>query len=94
MKAIIRFEAEHAKKAKSLVHATIADNNLTPRYLRIESSVRGKVAVFSIETSRLDTLVATIDDLLSCVQAAEKSIESVNRSEMSSAKRAYHIKSR
>lgn len=83
MKAIIRFEAEQAKKARSLVRATIADNNLTPKYLRIKSSASGRVAMFSIETSRLDTLVATVDDLLSCIQAAEKSVEAVQTSRSS-----------
>jgi hypothetical protein len=74
MKAIIGFEAEETKKARSLVRATVPDNISTPRYLRIKSLVHGRLVTFNIETSRLDTLVATIDDLLSCIQAAEKSM--------------------
>jgi hypothetical protein len=83
LKAIISFEAEQVKKAQSLVRATVADNNSTPKYLRIRSSASGRMAKFSIRTSRLDTLVATVDDLLSCIQAAEKSIEAVQKSKLS-----------
>lgn len=83
MKAVIRLETEEAKKARSLVRATVPDNISTPRYLRIKSLVRGRLVTFNIETSRLDTLVATIDDLLSCIQAAEKSMVAVKKSGLS-----------
>ncbi len=79
MKSVIKFEAEDAKKARSLVLATIPDNVNTPKYLRVKSLVRGRLVKFSIETPRLDTLVATIDDLLSCIQATEKSMVVVRK---------------
>lgn len=79
MKAVIKFEAEDAKKAQSLMRATIPDNIHTPRHLRVRSLVRDRLVKFSVETSRIDTLVATIDDLLSCIQAAEKSIAVVRK---------------
>jgi len=79
LKSVIKFEAEDAKKARSLVRATIPDNVNTPRYLHVKSLIRGRLVKFSVETPRLDTLVATIDDLLSCIQAAEKSMAVVRK---------------
>jgi hypothetical protein len=83
LKAVIRLEAEDKKKALSLIRATLPDNLSTPRYLRMKSSVCGKLLTFDLETLRLDTLVATVDDLLSCIQAAEKSMVAIKKSESS-----------
>lgn len=81
MKAVIKLEVENARKARSLFRAVIPDNVFAPKYLRIGSLIRGRQIVFTIETPRLDTLVSTVDDLLSCIQGAEKSVIAIEKSD-------------
>ena len=78
MKAVITLEAENNERAKSILRATIPDNLLAPNHLEIKSIAHRKKIIFKIKSEKLDTLVATIDDLLSCVQAVEKSIIAVD----------------
>lgn len=80
MKAVVKLKTEGVRKARSLVSATAPDNTSTPKHLHVESHVRGNLVTFKVETPRLDTLVATIDDLLSCIQAAENSMAAIKKS--------------
>jgi len=81
LKAVIKLIVENVRKARSLFRATIPDNVSTPKYLHMRSLIRGRQIIFTVETSRLDTLVSTVDDLLSCIQGAEKSMIAIKRSD-------------
>jgi hypothetical protein len=48
------------------------DNLKLPRGLRVKTKTSGKVVVSAVELDgKIETLLATLDDLLACVQTAE-----------------------
>lgn len=73
MEAEIRLSYENKREAKAVVQAVSPDNLRIPAGLRIETTRSGSELVTRIRCDlRLQTLIATIDDLLSCVSIAEK----------------------
>jgi len=62
--------------ACAVCEAISPDNLQAPRGTIIKAETAGGVLRVSIACSRgLGSLIATVDDLLSCVQSAEKAIE-------------------
>ena len=72
IKAEFYFNYSSGKKAKSIVRAIAPDNLTTPFGLIIKArrDVR-RVAVKIVTIRKVETLLSTINDLLSCIQAAE-----------------------
>ena len=72
IKAEFYFNYSSGKKAKSIVRAITPDNLTTPFGLIIKArrNVR-RVAVKIVTIRKVETLLSTINDLLSCIQAAE-----------------------
>jgi tRNA threonylcarbamoyladenosine modification (KEOPS) complex Pcc1 subunit len=65
-------------EAKAIAKAVSPDNLSAPPGLRIRSFVEGSKVVTEIKCEKtFGTLLATVDDLLSCIQAAEKALRSV-----------------
>lgn len=76
--AVIRIVFNDEATAKSIILAVEPDNMQAPSILDIESKVLGRCLEFSITCrGKLETLIYTVDDLLSCIQVAEKSIKSI-----------------
>ena len=64
--------------ARSVAEAVSPDNLDAPQDLRVETLARGGNVFTAIEGKKsLETIVSTVEDLLSCIQAAERAIDSV-----------------
>jgi tRNA threonylcarbamoyladenosine modification (KEOPS) complex Pcc1 subunit len=62
--------------ARSIMRAISPDNVEAPEGMSIEAQVDGGTLSVTIKSSRgLGSLVSTLDDLLSCVQAAEAALK-------------------
>ena len=73
MEAVITLRYETGKEAEAVTSAVLPDNVKLPHGLTVETSVDGsKVLTFVKCENRLETFMATLDDLLSCVSVAEK----------------------
>lgn len=61
--------------AKTILKAIEPDNVKAPPGISIDTEIEGSTLLVKISCARgIGSLIATIDDLLSCIQAAEKAI--------------------
>ena len=75
MEAEITVEYNDAHTAKAVGDAVSPDNHGTPEGLSVITRTENKKVVTSIECTRgLPTFISTIDDLLSSITVAEKSL--------------------
>ena len=73
MEAEILLSYRNEREAEAVAKAVSPDNVEVPPGLHIETSRKGFDVLTTIECrTRLQTLIATIDDLLACVSVAEK----------------------
>lgn len=65
--------------AKSILKAISPDNYSAPPGIEIRSEVSGTQVKLSIASVKgIGSLISTIDDLLSCMQIAEKALKGIN----------------
>lgn len=70
---VIRYGDERI--ARSVAEAVSPDNIDAPQDLRVETLARGGNVSAVIEGKKgIETIVSTVEDLLSCIQAAERAI--------------------
>jgi hypothetical protein len=63
------------RTAEAVLKAIEPDNLTTPEGVEIEATASGGVVTINVGCTRgIGSLVATLDDLLSCIQAAEAAI--------------------
>lgn len=75
MKARIVLRYKTLAAARTISKAVSPDNKVTPESLQIMTRTRGRTVETTIRCKgRIETLIATMEDLLSCVQAAEKTL--------------------
>ena len=75
MRAEVVCEYEDESVSKSVAAALQPDNLQAPDGVRVSTEQRGKQVVTKIEVDgRVETLLATIDDLLACTSTAENVI--------------------
>lgn len=80
MEAEISLSYKISKEAEAVTNAVSPDNIRVPHGLFIRTRRQGTKVVTKIECQKsLQTLIATIDDLLSAVSVAEKSISAVKK---------------
>jgi len=73
LEAEIRLSYQNEREAEAVAKAVSPDNVEVPLGLYIETVRKGSDVLTRIECqTRLQTLIATIDDLLACVSVAEK----------------------
>ena len=73
MEAEIRLSYQNEREAEAVAKAVSPDNVEVPSGLYIETVRNGSDVLTKVECqTRLQTLIATIDDLLACVSVAEK----------------------
>lgn len=73
MEAKITLSYKNKREAEAVAKAVSPDNVKVPPGLFVKTTRRGPNVFTTIECeTRLETFVATIDDLLSCVSVAEK----------------------
>ena len=78
----MRISYENEREAEAVAQAVSPDNVNVPRGLFIKTTRSGSEVLTQIRCElRLQTLIATIDDLLSCVSTAEKAFSVVKRLE-------------
>lgn len=67
-----------ADTARFIVEAISPDNLQAPQGVTIEAKANGCTLQVTVSCSRgVGSLIATIDDLLSCIQAAERAINEI-----------------
>ena len=73
MEAEIRLTYQNEREADAVAKAVSPDNLEVPPGLQIETVRNGSDVLTKLECqTRLQTLIATLDDLLACVSVAEK----------------------
>jgi hypothetical protein len=73
LEAEIRLSYRNEREAEAVAKAVSPDNVEVPPGLHIETLRNGSDVLTKIDCqTRLQTLIATIDDLLACVSVAEK----------------------
>ena len=80
MEAKIRLSYQNEREAEAVAKAVSPDNVEVPSGLYIETVRNGSDVLTKVECqTRLQTLIATVDDLLACVSVAEKSFTVVKQ---------------
>jgi hypothetical protein len=73
LEAEIRLIYQNEREAEAVAKAVSPDNLEVPPGLQIETVRNGSDVLTTVECqTRLQTLIATLDDLLACVSVAEK----------------------
>ncbi len=73
--ATVTIQYVDQRTAEAILRAIEPDNLTTPEGVKIEAEASGGVVTINLECRRgIGSLVATLDDLLSCIQAAEAAI--------------------
>jgi hypothetical protein len=73
LEAKITLSYKNAREAEAVAKAVSPDNVKVPPGLAVKTTRRGPKVFTAIECeTKLETFMATIDDLLSCVSIAEK----------------------
>jgi hypothetical protein len=76
LEAEIRLAYKNEREAEAVVKAVSPDNIEVPQGLFIETVRNGFEVITKVECqTRLQTLIATLDDLLACVSVAEKTFK-------------------
>jgi hypothetical protein len=76
LEAEIRLSYRNVREAEAVAKAVSPDNMEVPQGLFIETVRNGSAVYTKIECqTRLQTLIATLDDLLACVSVAEKTFK-------------------
>ncbi len=78
----MRISYENEREAEAVAQAVSPDNVKVPHGLFIKTTRRGSEVLTQIQCElKLQTLIATIDDLLCCVSTAEKAFSAIKRVE-------------
>jgi len=80
LEAEIRLYYKNEREANAVIKAISPDNVEVPPGLHIKTLRNGSIVQTNVDCqTRLQTLIATIDDLLACVSVAEKSFKIANK---------------
>jgi len=78
LEASIQLSYKNAKEAEAVAQAVSPDNVTVPQGLHIKTTVHASTVSTKITCrTRFGTFISTIDDLLSAVSVAEKSLSAV-----------------
>ena len=78
LKASIGIRFASSSQAKEVFEAVVPDNQQLPSGLSIDSSLDENKITFEIKSSRgIDSLAATIEDLMSAIDLSIRTIESI-----------------
>lgn len=76
MEAELRLVYKNEREAETVAKAVSPDNVQVPQGLFIETVQKGFEVITKVDCqNRLQTLIATLDDLLACVSVAEKTFK-------------------
>ncbi|MBS7637586.1 hypothetical protein KEJ49_01670 [Candidatus Bathyarchaeota archaeon] len=78
----LRYRSE--REARAVLDAVSPDNIQAPEGINLTSEASGGELRISITCHRgIKSLTATVDDLLSCIQAAERALEEIQKAKRS-----------
>ena len=78
MEAEILLSYDNEREAEAVAKAVSPDNVMVPSGLFVKTIRRGRKVLTLVRCEmRLQTFIATIDDLLSCVSVAERAFSAV-----------------
>lgn len=81
-KACIKLRYASEEEARAIYDAVLPDNERLPPGLRMRTSVSGRELIIEVSCSKgLESLWATLDDLLSCIQVAERALNVISRAQ-------------
>jgi len=81
LEATLRVRCSGRAEAESIMRAVSPDNLQAPEGITLRTCVENGELVIRVSCSRrIGSLVATLDDLISCIQAAERAIEGLKGS--------------
>ena len=90
MEATITLQYKNETEAEAVANAVLPDNSKLPRGLLVETRVEGSRVLTLIKCkTELETLMATIDDLFSCVSIAENILTAVKEDQASSLRSSF-----
>ena len=76
MEAELRLVYKNEREAEAVAKAVSPDNVEVPQGLFIETVQKGFEVITKVKyQNRLQTLIATLDDLLACISVAEKTFK-------------------
>lgn len=75
--ARIRLRYKDEAIAKAVHEAISPDNYQAPEGIDIQAVREGMTLRIWVKTKRLRSLLPTLDDLLACIQAAERALEAI-----------------
>ncbi|MGQ9542876.1 MAG: KEOPS complex subunit Pcc1 [Candidatus Bathyarchaeia archaeon] len=75
MKAIIKIRHRNSVISKSVAKSVEPDNLLAPSGVKIMVKIKRETTITKICGRDLETFISTIDDLLLCMDAANKTLE-------------------
>ena len=79
MEARIALLYDDERKAKAVADSVSPDNVKTPTGISVQTLLDEREVITMIKCEKsINTLKSTIDDLLSCVRVAEKSLEAMS----------------
>jgi hypothetical protein len=80
LEATLTLEYDDAATAEAIAKAVSPDNFLVPTRLTVKTACCGNQVITEIVLEgKIATFIATIDDLLSCVSTAEKTLHVVKK---------------
>ena len=78
VKSLVKVKYPKSEIASSIREAVTPDNIETPEGISIQVETKENILCIDISCSRgLSSFIATLDDLLSCVQAAEQALDKI-----------------
>lgn len=77
MKITIKIRHTSRRFAESIAKSVSPDNLKAPPNVIVKTQARGNMTTSIIKCERLETFITTIDDLLLCMDAAQKTLEEV-----------------
>lgn len=77
MRITIKIRHASRKFAESISKSVSPDNLKAPSNVIVETNARGNTTTSIVICERLETFITTIDDLLLCMDAAQKTLEEV-----------------
>jgi len=77
MRITIKIRHASRKFAESVAKSVSPDNLKAPPNVIVKTRARGNITTSIVKCERLETFIATIDDLLLCIDAAQKTLEEV-----------------
>jgi len=79
LEAEILLSYKTIREAKAIAKAVAPDNVKVPKGLVIKTERQGRRVLTKVKCGKLLTFIATIDDLISSVSVAERSVSAVRR---------------